>query len=371
MTVPQPIAPSWASVPGRVLEFNVHGRASMRVMATAPTASQLREMFRPFLTSGLVGADLHVEAEPELMAGASVAEHDYRHTERALLMCRSKVQVSFEDDGIHLRGTRELLTAVLPLLDWILAGRDVAMIHAATVDWRGNGFALPAWGGVGKTSTIAKLVRRPGVAFMGDDWAFASAAGELLGYAKPMFIKPHHRPIYPHLFEQRRKPLVPKALSRPVGEVTTLVHPLVTQYPRLASLSRRWSPEHLTITPQEALPGTPISMSAPLAAVMFVERWEGDGPRLEDVSRPWMVTRLVGNFHAELARPSRDLITALGATNLVPLEELFARKAEVLDRALDGRPTLWLRVPVAYSADEASDSIVEVVEKLAADLGIG
>jgi hypothetical protein len=343
----------------------------MRVMASAPTAAQLRDMFRPFLTSGLVGADLHVEAEPDLMSGASVAEHDYRHTESSLLMCRSKVQVSFEGDGIHVRGTRELLTAVLPLLDWILAGRDVAMIHAATVDWRGNGFALPAWGGVGKTSTIAKLVRRPGVAFMGDDWAFASAAGELLGYAKPMFIKPHHRPIYPHLFEQRRKPLVPKALSRPLGELTTLAHPLVTQYPRVASLSRRWSPEHLTITPQEALPGTPISMSAPLAAVMFVERWEGDEPRLEDVSRPWMVTRLVGNFHAELARPSRDLITALGATNLVPLEELFARKADVLHRALDGRPTLWLRVPVAYSADEASDSIVEVVEKLAADLGIG
>ncbi len=371
MSVVETMPTPGISVRGRVLDFNIHGRASMRVQAGAPTAAQLRGMFRPFLTAGLPAADLHVGAEPDPMPGASVAEHDYRHTGRALWMCRPKVQVSFEDDGVHVRGTRELLTAVLPLLDWILAGRDVAMIHAATVDWRGAGVALPAWGGVGKTSTMAKLVRRPGVGFMGDDWAFLSGTGELLGYAKPMFIKPHHRPIYPHLFEGRHKPLVPKALSRPVGEVTTLVHPLVTQHPRLASLSRRWSPEHLTVTPQEALPGTPISTSAPLAAVMFVERWEGDGIRLEDVSRSWMVTRLVGNFHAELARPSRDLITALGATNLVPLEELFARKAQVLERALDGRPTLWLRVPVSSSADEASDGIVGVVEKLAADLGIG
>src|SRR3712207_7723732 len=79
------------------------------------------------------------------------------------------------------------------------------------------------------------MIRRPPVATLFPTTTLfesASADGRLLGYAKPMFIKPHHREIYPHLFERRRKPLVPSRLSRPVSRFTSLVHPVVTQYPR-------------------------------------------------------------------------------------------------------------------------------------------
>jgi hypothetical protein len=218
---------------------------------------------------------------------------------------------------------------------------------------------MPAWGGVGKTSTIAKLLRVDGVSFMGDDWAFLTGDGQLLGFAKPMFIKPHHRPIYPHLFTRRRKPLVPSALSRPIAELTTVVHPLVTQFPRLAGFVRRWSPEHMMVRPEVALPDASIATSAPLAAAVFVERFEGRDAVLTGQDTRWMVTRLVGNFHSELARHSRDLITALAATGLMPAEEFHAQKAAVLARALHGKPSFLLRVPVSFTADQASDVIVE------------
>jgi hypothetical protein len=343
----------------RWIEFNIHDRAAMRVAEDASTASILRDMFAPFRTQGLERHDLTITDELEPMADASHAEHGYCYTERSLYLAAMKVQLVMGGDDYRLHGTRELLTSALPLLDKILVGRDVAMIHAATFDYGGHGVAMPAWGGVGKTSTIAKLLRMDGVAFMGDDWAFVAGDGRLLGYAKPMFIKPHHRPIYPHLFDRRRKPLVPSALSRPIAELTTLVHPLVTQYPRLAAFSRRWSPEHMMVSPQEALPNAAISTAAPLAAAVFVERYDGSGASLEEKDTGWMVSRLIGNFHAELARHSRDVITALAATGLMPAERFFAEKAAVLTRALDGKPAFLLRVPAAFSADQASDVIVE------------
>lgn len=178
------------------------------------------------------------------------------------------------------------------------------------------------------------------------------------GYAKPMFIKPHHRPIYPHIFADVRKPLVPKKLSRPIGELTTLVHPLVTRYPRVAALSRRWSPEHITVTPQQALPGVTIATEAPLGAAVFVERHDGDTVTLKAEPTSWMVNRLIGNFHAELPRHSRDIVTALLATGHFPAD-MFTRKAKILERALLGVPSFLLQVPAALSADEASDRIVE------------
>jgi hypothetical protein len=351
--------PTLARTTRRWVEFNIHDRAAMRVAEDASTASILRDMFAPFRTQGLERHDLTITDEFEPIVDASHAEHEYRYTNSSLYLSGMKVQLVVGDGEYRLHGTRELLTAALPLLDKVLVSRDVAMIHAATFDYRGYGVAMPAWGGVGKTSTVAKLLRIPGVGFMGDDWAFMAGDGRLLGYAKPMFIKPHHRAIYPHLFARRRKPLVPSTLSKPIAQLTTLVHPLVTQYPRVAALSRRWSPEHMMVTPQLALPNATISTAAPLAAAVFVERYDGSDASLEEKDTAWMVSRLIGNFHDELPRHSRDLITALAATGMMPAERFFAEKAAVLARSLNGKPAFLLRVPAAFSADRASDVIVE------------
>jgi hypothetical protein len=348
-----------AGATARWIELNIHDRAAVRIEETAPTASILSEMFAPFLAKGLGRHDLTVTGAFEPMPDASHVEHEYRHTSSSLFLTATKVQVVVDGDQFRLHGTRELLTAALPLIDRILGWRDAGMVHAATFDYRGHGVAMPAWGGVGKTSTVAKLLRVNGVSFMGDDWAFLTGDGQLLGFAKPMFIKPHHRPIYPHLFSRRRKPLVPSALSRPVAQLTTLVHPLVTQFPQLAAFSRRWSPEHMTVRPEVVFPDASIATSAPLAAAVFVERFEGRDAVLTEQDTRWMVARLVGSFHSELARPSRDLITALAGIGLMPAEEFYAQKAAVLARALNDKPSFLLRVPLSLTADQASDVIVE------------
>jgi len=356
--------PSW-------LEFDIHGHLGMRVEATAPTAPQLEEMFAPFRTSGLERVDLTVSGRSEPLDQASHAEEDFHYNGRGLFMAASGVQIERQDGGYRASGSRELLTTVLPLVDSILVRRGVAMIHAATFTYRGQGVAMPAAGGTGKTSTVAKLVRLQGVSFMGDDWAFASRHQELLGYAKPMFIKPHHKPIYPHLFDGLRKPLVPSSLSMPVARLTTLVHPVVTQYPRIAGLSRRWSPEHMMVTPRQAFPEATIATEAPLRLAVFVERYDGPSSVMEERTTDWMVSRLIGNFHAEVTRHSQEVMTVLGAVGLLPLEETFACKAEVLNSALAGRPAHLLRVPRQMSADQASDSIVEHLQRLLDGVGTG
>jgi hypothetical protein len=267
-----------------------------------------------------------------------------------------------------VQGAGELLTTVLPVLDLVAVQHGHAMIHAATMEIGGVGVAMPAAGGTGKTSTIAKAMRWQDTAFMGDDWAFLSEQGELLGYAKPMFIKPHHRAIYPHLFQGPRKPLVPPILSGPVSQLTTIVHPAFARRPKLAAFSRRWSPEHRMVAPTEALQGKRISTRAPLRLVVFVERWQGSEVEMLERDQAWMAARMLGNWHIEMARHSREVITFLGAAGLLPLDEIFGRKARILRMALDPCRTALMRVPVAMSADEASDAIVALLRDAAGDL---
>jgi hypothetical protein len=90
--------------------------------------------------------------------------------------------------------------------------------------------------------------RCPGVGFMGGDWAFVPAEGELLGFAKLMLIKPRHRALYSHLFHRMHKALAPKGLSRPIGQSIPVVHPFAVRYPRLAAFTWLWSPAHDRLT---------------------------------------------------------------------------------------------------------------------------
>jgi len=247
-------------------------------------------MLACFAADSEVPADIIVDANPESMPEASALEDELAYTERAVTFMRENVQIVQDDNRYRIHGPGELLTAVVPILDRTMVRQGAAMIHAATVGYRGLGIAMPAGGGTGKTSTVAKLMRRAGFSFMGDDWAFLTEDGMLLNYEKPMFIKPHHRPIYPHLFEGVRRPLVPVALSRPVGRLTTMVHPFVIKYPRLADFSRRWSPEHRMVRAAEALPGVDVTHAAPLALAIYVERYEGpQRGSSSGVSRGWSI----------------------------------------------------------------------------------
>jgi hypothetical protein len=341
--------------------FDVHGLVGIDVAPGTPGESQLRDMLGPFLGGSHAPLRLHVSGETTAVADQSHAEDAYRFTADSLYLPADRVQIIETRDGYAVQGSGELLTAVIPLLDALCIRENVAMIHAAVVDYRGSGVLLPAWGGVGKTSTVAKLVAKPGVRFMADDWAFLGSDGMLMGYAKPMFLKPHHRNIYPDMFSGARKPLAPGWLTNSVARLATAVHPVIVRYPKTAAFTRRWSPEHRMVHPEEVFGPSRISSGALTRLAIFLERFDGSDARLEMRSTEWMTSRIVGNFHSELPMVSRRLVEALGATGLVPLEEYFANKAAVVRQALDGVPCSLLRIPASWSADRTSDYVANLI----------
>ncbi|HEV7167623.1 MAG TPA: hypothetical protein VGN49_06590 [Micrococcaceae bacterium] len=341
--------------------FDVHGLVAVRVEPGTPGEAQLRDMLAPFLGDSRAPLQLQVRGDITGVQGQSHAEDAYRYTSDTLYLPGDKVQVVQTDDGYRVEGRGELLTAVIPLLDRLCVREKTAMVHAAIVDYRGAGVLLPAWGGVGKTSTVAKLVAMPGVRFMADDWGFLTGDGDLLGYAKPMFIKPHHRTIYPELFQGARKPLAPGWLTTPVSHLATTVHPVIVRYPRTADFTRRWSPEHRMVHPDQVFGTDRIATRAPLRLAMFLERYDGTEALLEQRSTEWMTSRMIGNFHTELPTVSRRLIEALGSTGLVPIQEHFGQKAAVVARALETVPCSVLRIPVSWSADRTSDYVTQIV----------
>jgi hypothetical protein len=264
-----------------------------------------------------------------------------------------------------------LLPALVPLLDAVLVEREAALVHAATVSYRGRGIALPTWGGVGKAATVAKLLSLPRVSYMGDDWAFLTGDGQLIGDAKPLSVRPYQRAMYPHLFAEPAGPTVGSKLPKVVTELAGALRPILLRHPQLVQLARRTaSHESVAVTPREAFPQAPIASSAPLATTVFLERFGGEAPVLEVKDAGWMATRLVGSVQTKLSSDSRDVITALGASGLMPLERFYARKAATLRAGLGETPCFSLRIPQWMAPDYAATIVVEQLELVFRSIGI-
>lgn len=354
------------------VKFNLHNLVAMRVNKAAPTAAQFEDMFHPFLTDeDLKRYDLTINSELESLCDGAVGEAhgetEFHYNFEGINLDALDVQVfCTPEGGFRLNGSRELLVMALPLIDHLMVQKRAAMVHALTAEYKGHALLMPAWGGTGKTSTMAKLVKMDGWAFMGDDWAFVTDMGDLLAYAKPVFIKPYHRSLYPHLFKKAHKPLVPVQLSKRIHSMTTLVHPYITKYPQLAAITRRWSPEHMMVTPQMAFPEARFSAAAPIATALFVERFDSTSPEpyFTEKDPRWMTSQLLGNFFSELPRQSRVVMAALGASALLPIDRFFVEKSAVVNKALEGKRCFYLRVPQSLAPDHASDIIVSHIQKV-------
>lgn len=351
------------------IHFDIHGRVRMKVDIASGSSRYLSDIFAGFRVETVSDPNIVVSGGEEELERMSTAEGILEFNDRGVWLRDLGVQILFDNGNITLLGKRELLTAVVPLVDLQMVEAGAAMVHSATFSLSGHGVLMAAWGGVGKTSTMAKLVNDFHAGFMGDDWAFLTTEGDLLAFEKPMFIKPHHKPIYPHLFKSKRKPLVPTAFSRPLGRVTTRVHPLITMFPKLAALIRKWSPEHMMVSPSKALPEATIVDRERIGLAVFAERYHGSEMEVVEKPADWMVSRVVGNFHAEMAQHSRDVLTALGATGHVPIERFHASKGEIVGKGLSGVPCYELRVPADWSADRASDNIVSTILELVGGSG--
>jgi GT2 family glycosyltransferase len=364
VTATEPRRPRSRAQPAKGwLLLDVHGRVGIRVRKDAPGAPQLADMFAPFRADRLEHCELTVAGALERLDGMVAADDDHRYRPDAVEL-PGRLQVIADDHGFRLAGSGELLAPVLALLDALIVRRQAAMVHAAAVARDGYGVCLAAAGGAGKTSAAIGLVRGHGFAFMGDDWTFISEDGRILGYAKPLFVRPHHRPLFPQLFAEKHKPLAPARAVRPLGRIATAAHPAISRNPTLARIARSWWPEHMIVPPQIALPGIPIARTAPIAATVFVERAADTQLALERRDPGWMATRLIGDFAAELPRGARDLQALLGASGLLAFDALIADKTRILRRALEGRPCFLLRVPERLRAEEAAAAIAERVDGL-------
>ena len=156
----------------KALHFDIHGRVTIRVDAEAPAAPSCGACWpvSPRTANGRPTSwSMTGRSRCRMRVCWSTSSPTPTNSVR---FNADRVQIVRDAEQWRIHGPGELLTSVVPVLDAAMVGQGAGMIHAATMAYRGHAIVLPAAGGTGKTSTAAKLMRREGWSFMGDDWAF-------------------------------------------------------------------------------------------------------------------------------------------------------------------------------------------------------
>ena len=343
------------------LTFSIHELVRIGIPKTFPYSKGIVKELTSFQTESSGAWDLFIDETP---LEASLPLDPLEQTPSLVHLKEIGVHITFSEGRIFLACRRDPLPYFLPLLQWLLLQKGCSFVHAAAIALDGQGVLLPAAGGVGKTAAIRELCNCEGSSFLGDDLVILSEKGKLFSFPKPLFLYPYHRELFPHVFQSKRKLVVPTWLSKWVASIRKAVRPFLMNFPRLEEFARRYTPEHLHTPARDALPGVHFSANNPLSITMFLERYSGEEVSLEKIELYREPSIMVATLFVEMGGSAQSVLQACATKGLIPLPEFFGRMESILQQAMSSCPTYRLRIPMSFAAPQTGSIVAKSVRSV-------
>ena len=223
-------------------------------------------------------------------------------------------------------------------------------IHASSLSRDGEGTAIVAWGGIGKTSAALKLITEHGFSFLSDDLG-------LVDDSRTLWRTPKRLQVYAYNLEGEEQLRSMLLDGRSILDRASWEWKLQRRGPK--GVRRRVSAEEL-FGPHS------VARSAPLTRVFCLER--GDARDFE--VRP-ITTEELSHRAAEVVmheiEPFGLVSRALHSGHHAPLlptqDQVVSATRAVLRRAFDGIPVLSIRIPLSTTPTVLANYLLSLIER--------
>ncbi len=235
------------------------------------------------------------------------------------------------------------------LIEMALLKVGCTFVHSAGIQRKNSGILFPAPPGVGKTTTVALLVRNENL-LLGDDLCILGP-GKIWSYPQSLSVYPYHRDVLPKLKFKHQIRL----------SIITAKNSLVPKGSGFFSRAFRLAmslaiPNCLSIDPTEVFGRHAMIDSAPLSAVIFLQRRKSalslnltlpDENAIEG-SAKILWHEWHANFHEVLL---------LDALMYGPhwLESLISQTESIISQAITNVPIRKIEIPADWKAADLSD----------------
>ena len=223
-------------------------------------------------------------------------------------------------------------------------------IHASSLERDGEGTAIVAWGGIGKTSAALKLITEHGFSFLSDDLGLVDDAGTV-------WRTPKRLQVYAYNLEGEERLRSMLLDGRSVLDRAAWAWKLQRRGPK--GVRRRVSAEEL-------FGAQSVARSAPLKRVFCLERGDAKGFEAREITTEELTHRAAEVVMHEI-EPFGLLSRALHSGHHSPIlptqDEVVTATRAVLRRAFDGIPVLGVRIPLATPPSTLATFLLSLIEK--------
>jgi hypothetical protein len=223
-------------------------------------------------------------------------------------------------------------------------------IHASSLARDGEGTAIVAWGGIGKTSAALKLITEHGFSFLSDDLGLVDDAGTL-------WRTPKRLQVYAYNLEGEEQLRSLLLDGRSILDRASWEWKLQRRGPK--GVRRRVSAEEL-------FGAQSVARSAPLKRVFTLERGDVGNFAVREITTDELARRAAEVVMHEI-EPFGIVSRALHSGHFAPLlptqDQVVTATRAVLRRAFDGIPVLDIRIPRSTTPTALANYLLSLIEE--------
>jgi hypothetical protein len=223
-------------------------------------------------------------------------------------------------------------------------------IHASSLARDGEGTAIVAWGGIGKTSAALKLITEHGFSFLSDDLGLVDDAGTL-------WRTPKRLQVYAYNLEGEEQLRSLLLDGRSILDRASWEWKLQRRGPK--GVRRRVSAEEL-------FGAQSVARSAPLKRVFTLERGDVGNFDVREITTDELARRAAEVVMHEI-EPFGIVSRALHSGHFAPLlptqDQVVTATRAVLRRAFHGIPILNIRIPRSTTPTALATYILSLIEE--------
>ena len=270
--------------------------------------------------------------------------------------------ITRKKDGYSIVCSQECNEWLMMVLEYCLLANGATLVHSAGVEKNGKAYIFPSWGGVGKTASIAKLVREEGYHLLGDDLTILKTDGSVLAFPKKFVLYDYHRKLFSDAMSGT--PLVKGGISNIASKMIPGVKAFLRKFPGVLAWARRHNPQSKRVSPYDIFGGDVIATGGKLEAVTWLERIHIPRTKKVDADTYALASKsLIITIHELFEGRIQEFMIALCAGDF-DYKPLFDDSIKFIEMAMKKSKTCQLFIPANYPIESVASDVVNYTKSL-------
>ncbi|MDO5555315.1 MAG: hypothetical protein Q4G09_01260 [Clostridia bacterium] len=249
---------------------------------------------------------------------------------------------------------------IMIMLNIMLLKQNYSIIHAAAVSNEKGALLLPSWGGVGKTASVAKLIKK-GYKLLGDDMNIIDEKGIIYPLPKKFVLYFYHKDLFPEVFSKKGPRCnnfvnnIYELIKQPIKRVLRCI-------PGLLAYLRKHNPQSIRVSPVEIFGKDVIGNKTNINQIIWIERGNENSEN-SAIDYKTIANKAVSVTLNEIFGSNMSAILTMCGFNQLEITDIFEKMYKIYLEAFKNTQTKYIKISTMENVSKVADEVIRSSEE--------